>query len=62
MLSFVDVLRTIISNTDWQIFISTHEERFYEIMKVKLNPQYYNSKFLKFKEEGIIVEDTEWQE
>jgi len=22
----------------------------------------YNSKFLKFKEEGIIVEDTEWQE
>ena len=61
-LSFVDVLRTIISNTDWQIFISTHEERFYEIMKVKLNPQYYNSKFLKFKEEGIIVEDTEWQE
>lgn len=62
VLSFVDVLRTIISNTDWQIFISTHEERFYEIMKVKLNPQYYNSKFLKFKEEGIIVEDTEWQE
>ena len=56
------MLRTIISNTDWQIFISTHEERFYEIMKVKLNPQYYNSKFLKFKEEGIIVEDTEWQE
>ena len=44
------------------IIISTHEENFYEIMKVKLSSEYYNSKFLKFKEEGIIVEDTEWQE
>lgn len=26
-------------------------------MKVKLNPKYYNSKFLVFKDEGIVVED-----
>ena len=57
VLSFIDVIRTIISETDWQIIISTHEENFYEIMKVKLNPQYYNSKFLVFKDEGIVVED-----
>ena len=44
VLSFIDVIRTIISETDWQIIISTHEENFYEIMKVKLNPKYYNSK------------------
>ena len=58
MLSFIDVIRTIISETDWQIIISTHEENFYEIMKVKLNPQYYNSKFLVFKDEGTVVEDN----
>jgi len=57
VLSFIDVIRTIISETDWQIIISTHEENFYEIMKVKLNPKYYNSKFLVFKDEGIVVED-----
>ena len=57
VLSFIDVIRTIISETDWQIIISTHEESFYELMKVKLNPRYYNSKFLFFKDEGTIVED-----
>ena len=41
----------------WQIIISTHEESFYEIMKVKLNPKYYNSKFLIFKDEGNVEED-----
>lgn len=58
VLSFIDVIRTIISETDWQIIISTHEENFYEIMKVKLNSQYYNSKFLIFKDEGTVVEDN----
>ena len=57
VLSFIDVIRTIVSETDWQIIISTHEENFYEIMKVKLNPEYYNSKFLVFKDEGIVEED-----
>ena len=58
VLSFIDVLRIIISETDWQIIISTHEESFYEIMKVKLNPKYYNSKFLIFKDEGNVEEDV----
>lgn len=57
VLSFIDVLRTIIRKTDWQIIISTHEENFYEIMKVKLNPKYYNSKFLVYKDEGTVIED-----
>ena len=42
VLSFIDVLRTIITETGWQIVISTHEESFYELMKVKLSPRYYN--------------------
>lgn len=57
VLSFIDVLRTIISQTGWQVVISTHEENFYEIMKIKLNPKYYNSKFLLFKDEGTVIED-----
>lgn len=27
-------------------------------MKVKLNPKYYNSKFLIFKDEGNVEEDV----
>lgn len=57
VLSFIDIIRTIISETDWQIIISTHEENFYELMKVKLDSRYYNSKFFMFKDEGIIEED-----
>ena len=60
VLSFIDVLRTIVEETNWQIIISTHEESFYEIMKVKLNPQNYNSKFLVFKEEGNVEEDIDF--
>ena len=57
VLSFIDVLRTIISKTNWQIIISTHEENFYEIMKVKLSSEYYNSKFFVFQSEGKIIQD-----
>lgn len=57
VLSFIDVLRTIVSKTNWQIIISTHEENFYEIMKVKLSPEYYNSKFFVLQDEGEIVQD-----
>lgn len=57
VLSFIDVLRTIISKTEWQIIISTHEKNFYEMMKVKLNPNYYNSKFFRFYDEGKLVVD-----
>ena len=57
VLSFIDVLRTIINKTNWQIIISTHEENFYEIMKVKLSSEYYNSKFFVFESEGRIIQD-----
>lgn len=57
VLSFIDVLRTIINKTNWQIIISTHEENFYEIMKVKLSSEYYNSKFFAFESEGRIIQD-----
>ena len=57
VLPFIDVLRTIISKTNWQIIISTHEENFYEIMKVKLSSEYYNSKFFVFQSEGTIIQD-----
>ena len=60
VLSFIDVLRTIITETGWQIVISTHEESFYELMKVKLSPRYYNSKFFVFQEEGKIKEDVKF--
>ena len=31
---------------------------YYEIMKVKLNPKHYNSKFLVFEDEATLREDN----
>lgn len=44
--SFVDILRSIISQTDKQIFISTHDERVFNFMLKKLRGklQYFNFK------------------
>ena len=51
------IVRFIIFNRilPFTIIISTHEENFYEIMKVKLSSEYYNSKFFVFESEGRII-------
>lgn len=57
VLAFVDLIRNIIGNSEWQIIISTHDETFYNLLKNKISNEYYNSKFLRFSSLGKIEND-----
>lgn len=54
LLAFIDLLRTITSRMDRQIVISTHNENFYKLMKVKMDDEYYLSRFIDLKCVGEI--------
>lgn len=57
VLSFIDLLRTIITKEKRQIVISTHDKNFYQLLQKKLDSQYYNSKFIELESYGKIKED-----
>lgn len=54
LLSFIDVLRTITTDLGRQIVISTHNEQFYKLLKVKMDERYYPSKFIELTSTGKI--------
>ena len=54
VLSFIDLLRTIITKEKRQIVISTHDKNFYQLLQKKLDSQYYNSKFIELESYGKI--------
>lgn len=56
ILSFVDLIRTVAFGKKFnkQIIISTSNSNFYNIIKRKLDPSYYNSKFIEFESYGKI--------
>jgi DNA repair exonuclease SbcCD ATPase subunit len=54
ILSFIDLLRTIITELDIQVIMSTHDERFFNLLKRKLHPKYYKSKFIQLESYGKI--------
>ena len=54
LLSFIDVLRTITTDLGRQIVISTHNEQFYKLLKVKMDEKYYPSKFIELTSTGKI--------
>ena len=56
LLSFIDVLRTITTDMGRQIVISTHNEQFYKLLKVKMDEKYYPSKFIELTSTGKIKE------
>lgn len=56
LLSFIDVLRTITTDFGRQIVISTHNEQFYKLLKVKMDERYYPSKFIELTSTGTIKE------
>ncbi|MBX7406115.1 hypothetical protein K4H42_04165 [Clostridium chauvoei] len=58
VLAFVDLLRNIIKDGEWQIVISTHDESFYNILKNKISDEYYNSKFITFSSVGKLSESN----
>lgn len=54
ILSTIDLLRNISTRFGRQIILSTHDENFYELLKVKLPSKIYRSKFMKLKSFGKI--------
>lgn len=54
LLAFIDVLRTITTKMGRQIVISTHNEQFYNLLKVKMDERYYSSKFIVLSSAGVI--------
>lgn len=54
LLAFIDLLRTITTVMGRQIVISTHNEHFYSLIKVKMDDRYYLSKFIEINSVGEI--------
>lgn len=54
ILSFIDVLRSLINEHDKQIVISTHDEKFFRLLQNKLPEKYCNSKYIEFESEGKL--------
>lgn len=57
ILSVIDLLRNISVNFDRQIILSTHDENFYELLKLKVPEEKFGSKFIRFKSFGVVVQD-----
>lgn len=60
VLSFIDLLRTIITNLNRQIVISTHDKNFYQLLQKKLDPDFYNTKFIELESYGKIKEGNQY--
>lgn len=54
LLAFIDLLRTITTTMGRQIVISTHNEHFYNLIKVKMDDKYYLSRFIELNSVGEI--------
>ncbi|HTF96286.1 MAG TPA: hypothetical protein VL995_09155 [Cellvibrio sp.] len=57
VLSVIDLLRNISVRFDRQIILSTHDENFYELLKLKIPEDRFGSKFIKFRSFGVVVQD-----
>lgn len=58
LLAFIDLLRTITTEMDRQIIISTHNEHFYKLMRVKMDDRFYSSKFIQLNCVGEIEKEN----
>lgn len=56
ILSFIDLIRTIIVEKKFnkQVVITTNNESFYRLLKLKLNDNYYDSRFIELKSYGVV--------
>jgi exonuclease SbcC len=55
VLSTIDLLRTISKKFDRQIILSTHDRNFYELLKKKIPPHEYASKFIELESFGRVL-------
>lgn len=57
ILSTIDLLRNISEKFDRQIILSTHDENFHELLKMKIPSKKYTSKFMKLESFGKVTYD-----
>lgn len=57
VLSTIDLLRSIVVNEGKQIVLSTHDENFYNLLKKKMPPELFESKFLELESFGKVKKD-----
>lgn len=58
ILSTIDLLRSVSLRFGKQIIISTHDENFYELLKKKIPPIEFSSKFLRLPTFGVVEPDV----
>jgi exonuclease SbcC len=57
VLSFIDLLRTLITTHNKQIVVSTHDEKFFRLLQNKLPEEYCSTKYFEFKAMGKLKID-----
>lgn len=57
VLATIDLLRNISIKFDKQIILSTHDENFHELLKLKIPESEFGSKFIRFSSYGKVVQD-----
>ena len=50
----LDLLRNVAFSLDKQIVLTTHDKDFFELMKMKVPDRLFNSRFIEFRERGVI--------
>lgn len=58
ILSTIDLLRSIVVNHEKQIILSTHDENFHNLLKKKIPPTLFKSKFMELETFGKVKVDN----
>lgn len=59
ILAVIDLLRNISLRFDKQIIISTHDENFFDLLKLKIPSEVFGSKFLQLESFGVVSQIQE---
>lgn len=59
ILSVIDLIRTIITQHNKQVIVSTHDENFFNLLEKKMPEKYYLSRFIEFETFGKVKPPAE---
>lgn len=54
ILATIDLFRSLVSNYDKQIILSTHDENFHRLLEKKIPTEYFDSKFIELETFGTV--------
>lgn len=57
VLSTIDLIRSLVINEGKQIILSTHDENFHNLLKKKMPPELFESKFLELESFGKVKQE-----